>query len=444
MAWRLGVMFSPAERTYPSSYATRNVYRPEITTEVSPRIRRRSWHRWEPIAPTVWYLGITSLLTDLSSEMVASVLPVFLVVQLNLSPLVFGALDGLYNGVTALMRWVSGIAGDRWRRHKEFAVAGYALSAISRLGFLAAGRDVAALAAVIASDRLGKGIRTVPRDTLISLASAREQLAHAFGMHRALDATGALLGPLCAFGLLALVPGDFDAVFVASFSVAIIGLGVLVFFVENIPPARDAEGGVSQPSVRAALALVGRADFRRLVLVASGLALLTISDAFIYLALRDRAATELHMFPLLYVGTALFYLMLAIPMGRAADHWGRSRIFLIGHGALLVLYGVLLLPLEPTLASLLSVTLLGMYYAGTDGVMVALASGILPSGLRGSGLALLTTATSLSRLMSSVMFGWAWTTMGRDVSIVCFGVALVLGIALATALLRQREMIGHA
>ena len=143
------------------------MYLPELAPTATEPARPRSWRVWRSVSPTVWYLGITSLLTDLSSEMVASVLPVFLVVQLNLSPLAFGALDGLYNGVTALTRWVGGIAGDRWRRHKEIAVAGYALSAACRLGLLAAGRDVIAIGAVIASDRLGKGIRTVPRDTLI-------------------------------------------------------------------------------------------------------------------------------------------------------------------------------------------------------------------------------------------------------------------------------------
>lgn len=411
------------------------MYVPEgVPTSHEPP-RPRSWRVWRAVPPTVLYLGITSLLTDLSSEMVASVLPIFLVVQLNLSPLAFGALDGLYNGVTALTRWAGGIAGDRWRRHKEIAVAGYALSAACRLGLLAAGRDVLALGAVIASDRLGKGIRTVPRDALISLSTSRDQLAHAFGVHRALDATGALLGPLCAFAILAVVPSGFDVVFVTSFSVAIVGLGVLILFVQNIGAARDAVADVRQASVRAAIGLLRHADFRRVVVVASGLALLTISDAFIYLALRERAGTEAYFFPLLYVGTALFYLLLAIPLGRLADHWGRSPVFLMGHVALLAVYGLLLLPVPHTLALSLGVALLGMYYAGTDGVMVALATGILPSALRGSGLALLTTATSLSRLVAAIAFGWAWTALGRDAAVTSFALALVAGVTLASRML---------
>ena len=419
------------------------MYLPEVAPTSHEPTRLRPWRLWRPVAPTVWYLGLTSLLTDLSSEMVASVLPVFLVVQLNLSPLAFGALDGLYNGVTALTRWAGGIAGDRWRRHKQIAVAGYALSAACRLGLLAAGRSVLALGVVIASDRLGKGIRTVPRDALISLSTSRDQLAHAFGVHRALDATGALLGPLCAFAILAVVPGGFDVVFVTSFSVAVVGVGVLTLFVDDAT-SREAVVDVPQGSVRAAIGLLTQPEFRRVVGVAAGLALLTISDAFIYLVLRERAATNTYFFPLLYVGTASVYLLLAIPLGRLADRLGRSRVFLLGHLALLAVYGLLLLPVPHTLAVFLGVALLGTYYAGTDGVMVALASGLIPPALRGTGLALLTTATSLSRFVAAIAFGWAWTTIGRDVAVACFGVALIAGILVASRMLVHPQGIADA
>ena len=97
------------------------MYQPDSTTLVTPRIGGNARRVWQPVPRTVWYLGITSLLTDLSSEMVTSVLPLFLVVQLNVSPFAFGALDGLYNGVTALTRWGGGIAADRWRRRKSEA-----------------------------------------------------------------------------------------------------------------------------------------------------------------------------------------------------------------------------------------------------------------------------------------------------------------------------------
>jgi len=118
---------------------------------------------WPRVSETVWLLGLTSLFTDLSSEMVASVLPAYLVVHLRLSPLQFGVIDGLYHGVTALLRLVSGVVADRWRRYKEVAAAGYGLSALCKLGLLAVGGSWTGLAGVIALDRAGKARRRATR-----------------------------------------------------------------------------------------------------------------------------------------------------------------------------------------------------------------------------------------------------------------------------------------
>jgi MFS family permease len=419
------------------------VYQTDSTDVAVPWTERRFWTRaWQVAVPNVWYLGITSLLTDVSSEMVASVLPMYLVLHLNVSPLAFGTLDGLYHGITAVTRWGSGIVADRWRRHKEVAAVGYAISAVCRLGLLAAGRSLSGLAIAIASDRLGKGIRTAPRDALISLSTPPARLGQAFGVHRALDATGAMLGPLVAFALLALVPRGFDVVFVTSFCVAIVGLGVLLLFVENAstPPPTHAR---SEPSLRTALGLLHGHDFRILTLAAAGLALATISDAFIYLTLQERVRFLPGLFPLLYVGTASSYLVFAVPAGWLADRFGRSRVFLFGHLILLILYVSLFASMAHAASVVLAVALLGAYYAATDGVLVALASGILPTRLRGSGLALLTTTTSLARLVASIAFGWAWTVWGRQTAVVAFGVALTFAVTIAAAALRRGNWNVH-
>src|SRR5919106_2321977 len=182
------------------------------------------------VSRNVWFLGLTSLFTDVSSEMVASVLPAYLVLQLGVSPMVFGTIDGLYQGIGSVVRWIGGAAADRSRRHKEFAAAGYAVSALTRLGLLLVGNAWAAITALIALDRIGKGFRTAPRDALISLSASQTNLGAAFGVHRAMDAFGALLGPLAAFAILAASPRAFDLVFVASFSVAIVGVACIVLF----------------------------------------------------------------------------------------------------------------------------------------------------------------------------------------------------------------------
>jgi len=367
--------------------------------------------------------------------MVASVLPVYLLVQLGLSPLAFGALDGLSHGVTALSRWVSGVAADRWQRHKEVALLGYSVSAVCRLALIAVQGHLPGLAAVVATDRLGKGIRTAPRDALISLSAPAASLGQAFGIHRALDATGAMLGPLAAFAVLTVVPTRFDVVFVTAFSAAIIGLGVLALFVQNAPAStRLAQADVS--SLRAVLPLFGHAGFRRVVAIASLLALFTIGDGFVYLALRDRVVFPPHLFPLLFVGTSVSYLLLAVPAGQLSDRFGRLPVFLTGHFALVAIYGLLLQPLSSAGVIVVIVALLGGYYAATDGIIAALSSGLLSPRTRGSGLALVATATSLGRVVASVLFGWCWTAFGRDVALMVFmaamaGSLITAGIVLA-------------
>ena len=166
------------------------------------------------VAAPVVLLGVTSMFTDISSEMVAAVLPLFVTVGLGLSPLAFGVVDGLYQGVSAVTRLAGGYVADRTRRPKAVATTGYALSAASKLALLPVG-SLPALSAAVAIDRTGKGIRTAPRDALIA-ARRRAIPGPAFGVHRALDTAGAMIGPLLAFVLLALLPGDFDAVFVVA------------------------------------------------------------------------------------------------------------------------------------------------------------------------------------------------------------------------------------
>jgi hypothetical protein len=256
------------------------------------------------------------MFTDISSEMVAATLPLYLTVVLRFTPLQLGVLDGLYQGVTALVRLASGLVADRWRRYKEVAGAGYGLSAVCKLALLAAGSAWTAFAAVILVDRAGKGIRTAPRDALVSLSSAPERLAVSFGVPRALDTAGAMIGPLVAFALLAVTSTAFDAVFVVSFCFAIIGLGFLMLFVENREPADRSASSGPPATGRSALRLLREPPFRLMALAAVALSLSTMSDGFVYLTLQRRLDLGIGFFPLLYVGTSAVYLLLAVPAGR--------------------------------------------------------------------------------------------------------------------------------
>ncbi|MFV8182705.1 MFS transporter, partial [Streptomyces sp. AF1B] len=197
------------------------------------------------VAPVVLVLGTVSLITDISSEMVTAVLPLYLVTTLGFSPLGFGTLDGVYNGVSALVQLTGGHLADRIRNHKLLAGLGYGLSALCKPLLLLAS-SVGALGTVLALDRTGKGLRTAPRDAMISLSTPAGKQGRAFGVHRAMDTTGAMLGPLAAFLILRTAVDGYDAVFGVSACVAVLGVLVLVLFVPGRERGASARRGGGQ------------------------------------------------------------------------------------------------------------------------------------------------------------------------------------------------------
>ncbi|MEW6475682.1 MAG: MFS transporter [Actinomycetota bacterium] len=387
----------------------------------------------ERIHRNVKLLGINSLLTDVSSESVNSVLPLYLTRVMGMSPQAYGIFEGVYQGMTALLRIVGGRVADRTQKHKEVAGAGYALSAATKIGLLAS-TTVAPTAAALFADRVGKGIRTAPRDALISLSSPPERLGASFGVHRALDMVGALLGPILAFALLRYNPGAYDSVFVVSLCVAVLGLGIIAFFVQNPPrPPAGASPAAAAPARPGSRQLLGNKTFRRILLAGALLSLVTVSDAFIYLVWEQKTGMNPTAFPLLFVGTALAYLLLAIPLGRLADRIGRAPVFFAGHVLLIGCYLVLRASGADSgfLNIALILGLLGTYYAATDGVLMAMASAVIPAGLRSSGLAWLTTATVLAKLGASSLFGKMYQWYGPTEALTLFlaGLVVVLPVA---------------
>jgi MFS family permease len=387
----------------------------------------------------VWWLGATSLLTDLSTDLVSSVLPMYLILHLHLSPFEYGAVDGLYQGGAAAVLGLSaGLLADRTRRHKEIAAAGYATSALCKLAMLGVGNAFVGIAAATGVDRVAKGVRTAPRDALISLHAAPASLTDAFAVHRTLDACGALLGPLLAFALLAYQPGGYATVFAASFAFGLLGVAALWLFVDA-PASGDARvAPAAQPSLRRAGDLLARPGFRAVAGAAALLALATVSDGFLYLLLERRGSASAGFFPLLYVGTAAGSMLLAIPIGRLAARRGRRNVLLGGFAARLAVYVLVVSPLPPSAAiASASVALLGLSLAATDGVLMAIASSTIPPDLRASGLALLNTGMGLAKMTASLGFGWLWHAGGATIAVSIFGAGLFAAIATSALLLRE-------
>ena len=391
----------------------------------------------------VLLLGVVSMLTDISSEMVATVLPLYLIFSLGVTPLVLGAINGLYEGAAAVVQVSSGFVSDRWQKHKDVATFGYGLSAVTKIGLVVAGSSVGGIGILVAADRIGKGIRTAPRDALISLSSAKENLATSFGVHRALDSAGAMLGPLVAFGVLLVAPARFDAVFVISTLFAFLGLAVLVLAVKGRPD-RAPKPSVNHSLRRVASGVLKERSFRLLLLAAGGLAIASVSDTLLYVGLQKRTEFDTTIFPLLYVVTAVVFMMLAIPAGRLADRIGRVPVMLCGHALLLPVY-VLMLTSTGMTAVWVSLIAIGAYYAATEGVTTALASAILPEQYQATGIGVLITVISIGQFASSLAFGALWFAFGLQEAVLIFALALVGVLALATPLLFrvQREPLSE-
>lgn len=385
------------------------------------------------VSSTVITLGIVSMLTDISSESVSAILPLYITGFLGLSTIAFGVLDGMYQGVSAVARIAGGYASDRLDQPKWVAFVGYALAAAARVGLLF-WAGFAALSAVITADRIGKGIRTAPRDALITATSDPAYLGRSFGVHRMLDNIGAAVGPLLAFLILLVVPDGYHIVFVASLAFAVIGVAVLGLLVPNVRRRRRA--GAAPTRTRVSWRSIAHGPMRRVLLTAGILGLVTVGDGFVYLVLQARSDFATLWFPLLYVGTNVAFLAFAIPLGHLADRVGRARVFVWGHVGLLAAYVVAVLPLADIASTILCLLFLGGFYAATDGVLSALVSQLTGSDSRATAIGAAQTVVAVTRFISAAGFGILWFTLGREPAMLAVAIVLAVAIPLVAVLLR--------
>ena len=391
------------------------------------------------VSRTVVTLGIVSLVTDISTESVSAILPLYLTSVLGLSVIAYGAVDALYQGGSALVRIAGGWAADRGQHPKWVALFGYGIASAARFALLFS-TGLAAISAVVGIDRIGKGVRTAPRDAMIAAATPPDQLGLAFGVHRALDTTGAALGPVLAFAVLWWIPDGYLSVMVLSFGFSVLGVVTLGLLVSDRPTRSRPPAGVPEatgPAFR--WRQLSSPGLVRLLLVAGGLGLLTVGDGFLYLALLDRGGFATHWFPLLYVGTNIAYLLLAIPTGRLADRVGRARVLVAGHVALLAAYGCAAAAWSGVAATLLTRLCLGAFYGATDGTVAALAGRLVPESARATGIAAAQTTVALARMGASAAFGVLWYAVGPRVALVVVGAALLMALAAAAGSARRLD-----
>ncbi|MFL6111057.1 MAG: MFS transporter [Catenulispora sp.] len=391
----------------------------------------------EKVPFNVKMLGTVSLLTDVSSEMLVAVVGYYLLNVLHQSPTAIGFLDGLYNGVPALLAIPAAYLADRWQRRKLLAGLGYGASAATKLGFPLVGTSFGGLSGLLSADRFGKGMRSAPRDALISLSTPPAIMGRSFGVHRMLDNVGAALGPLIASVVLlwtTKLGSDrqaFDALFIIAFCVAATGLVVFCLYVTD---RREDLRERSRVSLGAALGLLKQGWFLRTGIAVALLGLAWVSDTFVYLTLAHRMQLGASQYALLATGTMVTFVVLAIPVGRLADRIGRWLVFVAGHLLLVLAYAVLAVKAADALLLVAALVLPGMAYAATDGVLMAYCGPRIPSALRTSGLAVMQSIAAIAGFVSSLAFGTAWSHGDPRTVMLWFAGAMAVAITVSTLL----------
>ena len=354
----------------------------------------------------IWALGFVSLLMDISSEMVHSLLPVFLVTAVGASALVVGVIDGLAEALALIVKVFSGVLSDYWGKRKGLAVLGYGLGALSKPLFaLAPGAGLVLAARLI--DRTGKGIRGAPRDALIADIAPPEMRGAAFGLRQSLDSVGAFIGPLLAVGLMLLWANDFRAVFWVAVIPGVLAVVVLVLGVKE--PAHAHPGRGVNPIRRENLRSLSR-PYWRVVMLGALFALARFSEAFLLLR-AQQGGLSLAWVPLVLVVMNVVYSVSAYPVGRLADRMSHMTLLAMGLVVLLVADLVLATSNHWALV-MLGVATWGLHLGMTQGLLAAMVADTAPADLRGTAFGAFNLVSGLALLVASVLAGLLWDGLG--------------------------------
>ncbi len=354
----------------------------------------------------IWMLGLVSLLMDISSEMIHSLLPLFMVTVLGASALSVGLVEGLAEATALIVKVFSGTLSDWLGRRKGLAVFGYALGALSKPLFaVAPGLGLVVTARLI--DRVGKGIRGAPRDALVADLAPPQMRGAAFGLRQSLDTTGAFLGPLIAVALMLLWANDFRAVFWVAVIPAVLSVLVLVLGVRE-PPASVGARRVN-PIARAALARLG-GGYWWVVAIGGLFTLARFSEAFLVLR-AQQGGIALALVPLVMVAMNAVYALSAYPFGTLSDRISHRRLLALGL-LLLVAADLVLASSAHWGAVLAGVTLWGLHMGMTQGLLATMVAATAPADLRGTAFGFFNLVSGVALLVASVLAGLLWDRLG--------------------------------
>jgi MFS family permease len=381
----------------------------------------------------IWILGLVSLLMDASSELVHSLLPLFMATTLGAGMLTIGLVEGIAEATAALAKVGSGALSDRWRRRKPLVVLGYGLAALSKPAFPLAGSMAQVLAARFV-DRLGKGIRGAPRDALVADLVPPTQRGAAYGLRQALDAVGAVLGPLAAMVLMSWWASDVRAVLWFAVAPAALAVALLVAGVREPAEAAASSRGPVTPSLRDAMAMP-RA-FWAVVGLGVVFTLARFSEAFLVLRADDVGLPPARV-PLVMAAMSATFAAGAFPAGRAADRLGARGLLWCGL-ATLVAADLRLATATTPLHVVAGAGGWGLHLALTQGLFSKLVADAGPAGLRGTAFGVFNLATGVALLAASAIAGALWAMAGPSATFYT-GAALAALTAVGLAIYRPGE-----
>lgn len=355
----------------------------------------------------IWALGFVSLLMDTSSELVHSLLPVFMVTVLGASMTTIGFIEGVAEATAAVTKVFSGVLSDYLGRRKLLAVFGYGLAALTKpvfplattIGWVFAARFV---------DRIGKGIRGAPRDALVADIAPAGVRGAAYGLRQSLDSVGAFIGPLLALGLMAWFANDIHAVLWVAVIPAFLAVALLVFGVSE-PGHAEGHTGMRMPVTLSEIKKLSL-RFWLVVLLGAVFTLARFSEAFLILRAQD-VGLALGYVPMVLIVMNIVYAATAYPAGAASDRFSPRTTLVWGLGILVVADIILAMATSP-LTALAGAALWGLHMGFTQGLLAKLVADNVPAALRGTAFGIFNLVSGVALLLASVIAGALWSTFG--------------------------------
>jgi MFS family permease len=376
------------------------------------------------IPRSIWALGFVSMFMDLSSEMIHSLLPLFLVTVLGASTVAVGVVEGVAEATASITKVFSGTLSDFLGRRKMLAVIGYGLAAVTKplfplapsIGWVVTARFV---------DRVGKGIRGAPRDALVGDIAPPALRGACYGLRQSLDTVGAFAGPLLAVALMALSHDDFRFVFWIAVVPAVVSVALLVFGVQE--PAASRATGEPRPPIRIVDLRGLGGPYWWLVTIASILTLARFSEAFLVLRAQS-VGLAVALVPLVLVVMNVVYALAAYPAGHLSDRMRRRT--LVAAGSLVLVAGDLVLARAGGVGAVMTgVALWGLHMGLTQGVLAALVADATPARLRGTAFGIFNLVGGGAMLVASVLAGWLWSRYGAPATFYAGAVLTLIAAA---------------